>query len=167
MGFVIGIGGVSRSGKGTLCKKIRSWLPGKVISTIHMDEYVYPENEIPKIRDETDWEIPESVNFTRLATSIAEKKNQYDIILVEGIMIFYDPKLVALFDRKIFVEIDYDTFMVRKRQDQRWKIPEWYYEHIWTSYIINGKVHTEGSLVVDGQSDFDKDKILDFLKGVI
>jgi uridine kinase len=163
VGIVIGIGGVSRAGKSTLAGKIASWLPNKKVSILEMDDFVFPEQQIPKIKNETDWEVPESVDYTRLAKSIAEEKNSSDIVIIEGIMIFNDPKILALYDRKIFIEIDYDSFILRKRKDKRWEIPDWYFEHIWTSYIVHGRVNVDDALKLNGIGGFDRDQIMDFL----
>jgi len=163
LGIVIGIGGISRAGKSTLARKITSWLPENNVSTLEMDDFVFPEEQIPKIKNETDWEIPESVDYSRLATAISKEKKRTDIVIVDGIMIFNDPKLLALYDRKIFVEIDYETFILRKRKDRRWKIPEWYHEHIWTSYIVYGMMNIEDSFKLSGTSEFDFKEIMDFV----
>ena len=164
MGIVIGIGGVSRAGKSTLARNIASWLSNKKVYILEMDDFVFPEERIPKIKNETDWEVPESIDYTRLAKAIAEEKRSTDVVIIEGIMIFNDPKLLALYDRKIFIEIDYESFILRKSKDKRWEIPDWYFEHIWTSYIVHGRVNVDDALKLRGTEDFDRHQIMDFIE---
>ena len=61
MGNVIGIGGVSRSGKSTLSQLIAEWYSDKKVSILKMDNFVFDEKLIPQIRGETDWEVPRSL----------------------------------------------------------------------------------------------------------
>jgi uridine kinase len=163
MGIVIGIGGVSRSGKSSLSKQIREWYSQNTVEILSMDEYVFPESHIPKVRDETDWEVPDSVDYEKLASAISHSREKTDLLIVEGILIFNDLKVSALFDKKIFIDIDYETFITRKKADTRWNEPGWYIEHIWTSYLVYGKMNTEDAFLVSGNAEFPRDKIMDFI----
>ena len=163
MAIVIGIGGVSRAGKGTLSSRIQKWYPDLNIVSLNMDDFVYPKDQLTTIRGEIDWEVPESVNYSKLATSIAEEKKRNHMVIVEGILIYNDEKLLALYDKKIFVEVDYETFKVRKKLDKRWKIPDWYIEHIWTSYIVHGRTNIDDSLKVDGTREFEQELIMNYI----
>lgn len=163
MGIIIGIGGVSRAGKTTLGKLIRNWYSDLTISILEMDAFVFPESQIPKIRNEVDWEIPASVDFKSMALEISRKKSQNDMVIVEGILIFYDDILNALFDRKIFIDLSYEDFIARKLLDTRWNEPEWYIQHIWTSYIIYGRKNVEDALLISGNNPFRRKRIKEFI----
>jgi hypothetical protein len=67
-----------------------------------------------------------------------------------------------LYDRKLFVEIDRDTFMKRKHFDFRWgKEPDWYIEHIWESFLKYGQPPQDEDLIfIDGTKKFDVPAIL-------
>ncbi|MCH7513305.1 MAG: hypothetical protein IH947_05090 [Bacteroidetes bacterium] len=104
MGLVVGIGGVSRAGKSTLSKRLKNRLPGIRIIILDMDDFVFPENEMPRINDEPDWETPESIDYTKLSGRINETKAEYDLVIVEGILIFCDESLNSLIDKKLFLK---------------------------------------------------------------
>ena len=69
--MVIGIGGVSRAGKTALAKRLAKHFRKEGLSTdiLHQDEFVYPDEEIPKVRDKVDWEHPGSIDFERLEST--------------------------------------------------------------------------------------------------
>ena len=66
-----------------------------------------------------------------------EEKTSHDIVIAEGLFVFYEDRLVELFDKKIFMSIKKETFLARKSVDLRWgKEPDWYMEHIWNSHQL-------------------------------
>jgi len=152
--MVVGISGASRAGKSTLSNLLKDSFSKEKVTILHMDQFVFPQDQIPKIKDEIDWERPESVDYAKLAKAIEDTKSQNDLILVEGILIFHNDQLKNIYDRKIFVEIDYGTFLTRKKEDKRWPVPEWFIQHIWDSYLKYGMRNSENSLKVSGQSRF-------------
>jgi nicotinamide/nicotinate riboside kinase len=133
----IGIGGVSRSGKSSLAMAICNYYRGqdKTSMILTQDDFVKPLREIPRIKTETDWEHPASLRHAVLRQTLAFYTLHFDVIILDGFLAFYDPDLVVKYDLKIFIEISKPTFLKRKAEDKRWGfIPEWYFEHIWTSY---------------------------------
>lgn len=115
-GLSIGIGGVSRAGKTSLSNYIRSLYPSKSSYIITMDDYVKDEADIPKIMDHTDWEHPISINYERIQKTLKEAIDTYDIVITEGILIFYSKELNGLFDKRIFIDIPKTVFYKRKRR---------------------------------------------------
>ena len=105
MGLSIGIGGVSRAGKTTLSNYISSLYPKKKTLVISMDEFVHDDSEIPKVKDRIDWESPASVNYAAIKAKIQDNLDKYDIIITEGILIFYSEEVNKLFDKRIFIDI--------------------------------------------------------------
>ena len=89
MGLLIGIGGVSRAGKTTLSNYILNLYPNKKSLIIAMDDYVIDQDKIPRIKDRIDWETPASVDYDRIANKIAASVSEYDLVITEGILIFY------------------------------------------------------------------------------
>jgi hypothetical protein len=122
--------------------------------------------EIPRIQDRIDWESPDSIDHERLIHTILAENQQNDLVIAEGLMIFYHPEVNALFDKRIFVSIDYQTFKQRKLLDNRWgHEPEWYIEHIWESFLRFGRIEPSADvLVLDGNIEISSDEILNFLK---
>ncbi len=135
--MLIGIGGPSRSGKSTLANLLMVYYRkvGKKAIVFHQDDFVFPETKIPKINGRTDWESPTSIDNALLYEVVAEFKNRFDVVIVDGFYAFIDPSLNAIFDVRIFLKISKKTFLERKSKDTRWgKVPLWYFEHIWQAF---------------------------------
>jgi nicotinamide/nicotinate riboside kinase len=141
--MIIGIGGVSRSGKTTLALEMKASYEAKGhrVVVLHQDDFVQPEDKIPLIHDRIDWECPASMDFERLHAAITEAAQRADYVIAEGILVFYDPKVNALFDERILLEIDRDTFLERRALETRWGVePLWFREYVWESYLKYGKI---------------------------
>lgn len=139
---VLGIGGVSRAGKTTLASILSHELSGskyKAIKVVAQDQYTLPEDQIPKIKNRTDWEHPESLDWQRLISDVEKFKTENDLVIIEGIFAYFHPELNKHYDHAVFLTIRKDIFMERKLEDGRWgEEPEWYIKHIWQSYLKYG-----------------------------
>jgi len=156
-GLSIGIGGVSRAGKTTLSNYIKSLYPKKSTFLLEMDHFVKNEADIPKVRNHTDWEHPISVDFEKLKIALEEALDKFDIVITEGILIFYSQELNKLFDKRIFINVPKSVFCKRKREDKRWgNEPDWYIDYIWESYLKYGKLKDadNNTLYVHGTEDW-------------
>ena len=165
--MIIAIGGSSTAGKSTLAAKIGEIYDHRRVKIFCQDSYVKPENEIPLIRDHIDWEVPESIDFKKFYNAVVYATERYDIVIVEGLMIYYHRQTVDLFNKRIFIDIDKETFLKRKSRDLRWgKEPDWYMEHIWESYLKYGRVPSMLSDIffVDGRSSIDIYSVIKFLE---
>jgi uridine kinase len=164
--MIIGIGGVSTAGKTTTANKIRELFPGLRISILCQDDYVKAVEDIPRIQDRIDWESPDSIDHQRLIQTIHSESKHNELVIAEGLMIFHHPEVNALFDKRIFVSIDYQIFKQRKLLDNRWgHEPEWYIEHIWESFLRFGRIEpTADILFLDGNIDIRSSEILNFLR---
>ncbi len=168
--MIIGIGGVSRSGKTSLAFLIKKLLEerGETAIVLSQDDFVFEAHQIPKIRHRTDWECPESIDFQRYKKEIVEKKSQFQHVITEGLLNFWNSELDALLDRRLFCSIKKDIFFDRRLQEKRWGFePKWFIEHVWKSYLKYGQTilsePKNGVLLVSGVEDFDVDLIRDFL----
>lgn len=159
--MVIGIGGISRSGKTTLSLQLAQ-LFGQNVVVLHQDEFVAARHTQPRIRhgleDRTDWEAPGSLDFRAFITAVIQARLTHSVIIAEGLMVFWEPKLYRLFDAGIFLSIRKETFIERKNRDLRWgRVPDWYREHIWNSHQKYGQVpptfrpilHLSGELPIE------------------
>jgi nicotinamide/nicotinate riboside kinase len=167
--MVIGIGGVSRSGKTSLAFLIKRIVEqrGETATVISQDDFAFEESKIPKIRHRIDWECPESIDFQRYKNEIVDKQATYQHVITEGILNFWDAETDTLFDRRLFVLIKKDIFFRRRLQEKRWGFePKWFIEHVWKSYLTYGQtVLTQpknGVLLLSGNDDFDEQLIAGF-----
>ena len=168
--MIIGIGGVSRSGKTSLAILIKTILEkmGKSATILCQDDFAFPESEIPKIKHRVDWERPESIDFQRFKDNILLKSKAFQHVITEGLFDFYDADINAMFDARFFVQIGKNTFLKRKSEDERWGYePKWFIEHIWKSYQKYGRTILENPqvdiLVLSGEHNFNEQLVTRFL----
>jgi len=139
--IVLGLAGGSGSGKTTVANVILQRVgPGRIAYLPH-DAYYRSFTDLPPApRDAINWDHPNALETELMTAHVrALKAGQpidlpvYDfttytrtaatvpvlprpLILVEGILIFTDPALRALFDMKIFVDTDADLRFIRRLQ---------------------------------------------------
>lgn len=167
--MIIGIGGRSRSGKTTLAETLvwHKRSQNKRAIALHQDDFVKRLHDIPLIHDHTDWEIPASIDFKLLKKVVLDLKNDFEVIVIEGILAFADTELNALYDYCFFTIISEETFWVRKSADTRWgEEPAWYVGHIWDSFLKYGQppANLPNLMEIDGEQPYHMDKIVAFLR---
>ena len=136
--YIIGIAGGSGSGKSTFAQRLKTAFPEQ-ISLISCDNYYLPHDDIPlEERALLNYDAPEALEFDLMVQHLEQLKNGqpvlcpvYDftrhtrsdrvteipsrpIILIDGILIFYDPALRDCMDLKIYVETDADERILRR-----------------------------------------------------
>lgn len=139
--LVIGIAGPSGSGKTTLAQAVLDEIGVDRIAFLPHDAYYRNQDEMTfEDRLKTNYDHPDSLETELLIDHIRALKAHrsievpvYDfksytrskettkveprsIVLVEGILIFTEPKLRRLFDVKIFVDADPDICFIRRLQ---------------------------------------------------
>ena len=77
---------------------------------------------------------------------VEEFNRRFDVVIVDGLFAFYDPKLNTLYDKRLFIKISKRSFFIRKVADNRWGyIPTWFVDHIWKSFLKFGsEKHIKG-----------------------
>jgi nicotinamide/nicotinate riboside kinase len=166
--MIIGIGGRSRSGKTTLAETLvwQERSQNKKAIALHQDDFVKRLHDIPLIHDHTDWETPESIDFELLRKVVSHLQDDFEVIVIEGILAFADEGLNAMYDYCFFTTISEETFWVRKSADTRWgEEPAWYVGHIWDSFLKYGQppVDLPNLMEIDGEQTYQMEKIASFL----
>ena len=153
--LIIGIAGGSGSGKTTVVKAITEQLKENVV-VIPQDSYYKDLGHLTEEEKRVhNFDHPDSIDFDLLRQQLKELRDgktveqpiysyitcgrseetltvtPADVIIVEGILIFTDPKLRKLMDIKIFVDADDDDRLMRvMARDivERGKTVEWVIE---------------------------------------
>jgi len=163
--MIIGIGGISNAGKSRLASRIKSYFSEKKVAVLCQDDYVFPKEKIPLIRDHIDWESPKSIDFMKFENAVHEAIASNEIVIIEGIFAFHYKSTCELMDKCLFLTLDHRFFFMRKNNDLRWgKEPDWYIEHIWNSHLKYSKNNIpDNSMVIKAGKDIDIQKVVDFI----
>lgn len=133
---IVAIGGCSNSGKSMLAGQLSDQLPFKT-QIVAIDDHVLPAEMIPRVGGRINWEVPESIDWKSLYHTILS--STAEVVIAEGFLIFWNTSINRLFDIKIFLDVDHNTFVQRRRNETRWgPEPEWYVQHVWDSYLQFG-----------------------------
>jgi len=150
--LVIGIAGGSGSGKTTIARTIIDRVGGDRIALIQHDAYYRPQDDLPlATRALVNYDHPDSLETTLLVKHLeALKRGEpievpvYDfagftrtdqtthleprpVVLIEGILIYVDAALRAMFDIRVFVDAAPDLRFIRRLQrdmTERQRSPE-------------------------------------------
>ncbi|HET7042567.1 MAG TPA: uridine kinase [Gemmatimonadales bacterium] len=139
--LIIGLVGGSGSGKTTVAQAILSALGGVDAAFIDQDSYYKDLHGLPiEERAQVNFDHPDSLDndllaahLRALAQGIAIEKPTYDfahhtraeqvvrveprdVVLVDGILLFVDPRLRRHFDIKIFIDVPDDVRFIRRLQ---------------------------------------------------
>ncbi|CAH1372658.1 uridine-cytidine kinase-like 1 [Tenebrio molitor] len=139
--LVIGICGGSASGKTTVAEKIIESLGVPWVTLLSLDSFYKVLNEKQREianRNEYNFDHPDAFDFDLLISTLqrlkegrkvevpiynfvthareSRTKTMYgaNVIIFEGILTFYNPKVLAMLDMKLFVDTDADVRLVRR-----------------------------------------------------
>ncbi|KAG4952852.1 hypothetical protein JHK87_038446 [Glycine soja] len=138
--FVIGVAGGAASGKTSVCDMIVQQLHDQRVVLVNQDSFYHnlTEEELTRVQD-YNFDHPEAFDTEQLlrvmdklkhsqAVDIpkydfkgykndvfpARRVNPADVIILEGILVFHDPRVRALMNMKIFVDTDADVRLARR-----------------------------------------------------
>ncbi|KAM3302648.1 Uridine kinase-like protein 2, chloroplastic [Capsicum baccatum] len=138
--FIIGVAGGAASGKTTVCDLIIEQLRDQRVVLVNQDSFYHtltPE-ELTKVH-EYNFDHPDAFDTEKLLRVVEKLKqgqavdipkydfksykndvfplrrvNPSDVIILEGILIFHDPRVRGLMNMKIFVDTDADVRLARR-----------------------------------------------------
>lgn len=120
MAYVIGIAGGTASGKSTLCEKLENQLSDLRVKSIHMDTF-FKWGNFPKAvshlsgKTYDDYNCPDTVRWDEFHNAFEEAiSGEYDVILVEGLLVLWDEYLKNKLDIRVFVDCLADERIVRR-----------------------------------------------------
>lgn len=136
--LIIGIAGGTGSGKTTVVNKIMARLPKGEVGVISQDSYYKDSSHIPvEDRQKINFDEPAAFDWELLLSHLRQLKSgkavemptysyltctrqketvhlePHDVVMLEGILVFSEPRLLNLMDIKVFVDADADDRLVR------------------------------------------------------
>lgn len=139
--IVIGIAGVTRSGKSSLASGLAKVLGVPENLIVHQDKSWKPPRDRPRSArfNKPDMECPDSVDWARLKGWIRErveqaKAQQLKFVIVEGFLLFSDPEIRDMCHRKIFVTVPKQVAYERRMRTKFVNKDE-FDELIWPSFV--------------------------------
>jgi uridine kinase len=137
--LIIGVAGGTGSGKSTVARNVASALGQASVAFIDMDAYYVDHAQLPfEQRKAVNWDHPNAFDWdllvrqlTDLSEGRAIEKPVYDfhnhvrspavvrippadVIVIDGILLFVDPRVRDLCDVKVFVDADADIRLIRR-----------------------------------------------------
>lgn len=135
----IGIAGGSGSGKTGLSLYLEEQLSPLVVKVFHMDRYyksVRPFVKAPFSEKEyEDFNHPDAVDITKLYNELltAVQSQTFDVIIIEGFLLFHFPELRKALDLKVYIDVRADERMIRRTA---WFVEKGYiYDDIMSEYL--------------------------------
>jgi uridine kinase len=150
--FIIGVAGGTGSGKTTVTEKVLEAAGVGSVATLAQDSYYRDQTDLePSERKKINYDHPDAFDWDLLVAHLEALRDDepifspiYDftndnrsgntvpvmpapIIVVEGILVLYDPRLRDLFNLKIFVDADPDVRFIRRLERdvrERGRTPE-------------------------------------------
>jgi uridine kinase len=143
--LIVGVAGGSGSGKSTVARKVAELLTDISVAQVSMDAYYRNMAQLTfDERKQLNWDHPDQVDMELLGAQLAAlasgaviEKPVYDftthlrtprtvrvscadVVIVDGILLFWDPRVRALCDIRIFVDVEADIRLIRRiRRDMR------------------------------------------------
>jgi uridine kinase len=139
--YLIGVAGGSNSGKTTIAERLEEVIGSEGLSLIRLDSYYITMHDQPlEVRAAVNYDHPDAfdwdllyVHLQRLTSGQSVEVPIYDytiydrtdecelvgpgkVIVVEGILVLWEPRLRAMLDLKVFVDTPADLRVIRRLQ---------------------------------------------------
>lgn len=147
--LIVGISGVTCSGKTSLSNEIRKHLPDSVI--VNQDDYFYPIDSshhkfIPEL-DHINFDIISSLDMDKMLSDVLRVINGTEsygarrVLIVDGFLIFNYKPIADLCNLKYFININKDLCWDRRkvRTYDPPDVPGYFENIVWPEYLNNMK----------------------------
>ena len=139
--FLLGVAGGTCSGKTTVAERLCEMIGGDRIALIKLDSYyVDMPHEPLDVRAKANYDHPDAFDWELLTehlrslsagepievpvydyaayerTGQVTRIGRCDVVVVEGILVLYEPAVRELFDLKVYVDADADLRLIRRLQ---------------------------------------------------
>ncbi|CAJ1960216.1 unnamed protein product [Sphenostylis stenocarpa] len=136
--FVIGVAGGAASGKTAVCDMIIQQLHDQRVVLVNQDSFYnnFSEEDLTRVQD-YNFDHPDAFDteqlllvmdklkhgeavdipkydFKTYKSDVLRRVNPSDVIILEGILVFHDPRIRELMNMKIFVDTDADVRLARR-----------------------------------------------------
>ncbi|XP_042525796.1 nicotinamide riboside kinase 2 [Dipodomys spectabilis] len=150
---IVGIGGVTNSGKTTLASRLHAALPNSCV--IHQDDFFKPQDQIPVGEDGFKrWDVLESLDMKAMLSTVKAwvqnppkfarshgvtvqpSASDTHILLLEGFLIYSYKPLLDFYTRRYFLTVPYEESK-RRRSTRKYPIPDppgLFDGHVWPMY---------------------------------
>src|SRR6478672_8107337 len=137
--LIVGIAGGSGSGKSTVARKVAERLTDVSVASVSMDAYYRNMTNLTfDERKQLNWDHPDLVDMellgdqlealaggaaiehpvydftTHLRTMRTERLSAADVVIVDGILLYWEPRVRAQCDIRIFVDVEADIRLIRR-----------------------------------------------------
>jgi uridine kinase len=143
--LIVGVAGGSGSGKSTVARKVAELLTDVAVAQVSMDAYYRNMSHLTfDERKRLNWDHPDVIDMellgdqlealaggaaverpvydftTHLRAPRTERVPNADVVLVDGILLFWNRRVRALCELKVFVDVEADIRLIRRiRRDMR------------------------------------------------
>lgn len=139
--FILGVAGGTCSGKTTVAERLCEMIGGDRIALIKLDSYYVDQPELPlEVRERANYDHPEAFDWDLLISHLdtlakggaievpvydyaayartgqVVRIPRCDVVVVEGILVLYEPGVREMFDLKVYVDADADLRFIRRLQ---------------------------------------------------
>lgn len=171
--YVIAIAGPSGSGKSEVCKYLQKEI-GDVLC-MSIDDYFRDPNELSRIGEWKNSDVPEAIRFDRLVKDLEALKSGQEIttsvfkypheswertekqlkpadfIIIEGFLILYDERVGDVCDLKIFIDVPEELQFERRIRRNPKENEEYIKQVVIPNYKIYGLPTKQyANVVIDG-----------------
>jgi uridine kinase len=163
--IVVGIAGGSAAGKTTIAAALEAALANLRVTCVHQDSYFRkqcPPHTAPftgTVHD--DHNHPDRFHLDRFIADVDATcaAGQWQVVIVEGLLVLQNPELRRRLDLKLFVDCDSDEGLYRRiKRNQRWeqqldKIAGFYLEsvrHRYQEFVEPSRWHAD--LLLNGST---------------